>query len=79
MLEMTIADAGAGLPATPRRRGLGSTLITALARQIGATVDTRTSPGAGTSIRLRMPLPVEPRAPDPVATEAVQAGVGGGC
>ncbi len=56
-LELTIADGGVGLPAIQGRRGLGSTLISGLARQIGATVETRGSPGAGTTFSLRMKLP----------------------
>ena len=45
------------------RRGqvlaLGSTLIAALARQIGATVETCSRPGAGTTITVRMELPAD--------------------
>jgi PAS domain S-box-containing protein len=56
-LELTIADGGVGLPAIQGRRGLGSTLISGLARQIGATAETRGHPGAGTTFSLRMKLP----------------------
>jgi PAS domain S-box-containing protein len=59
-LSLVIADGGAGMPVgIPRRRGLGSTLIASLSRQIGATVDTDSRPGAGTTVRLAMPLPTE--------------------
>jgi PAS domain S-box-containing protein len=74
MLEMTIADAGAGMPAAPTRRGLGSTLIAALARQIGATVDTTSHPGAGTTVCVRLKLPAETGAPPGPVSDAVAAG-----
>ena len=73
MLEMTIADAGAGMPATPVRRGLGTTLIAALARQIGATVDTRSGPGAGTTVCVRLKLPAATGAPPGPVSDTIAA------
>jgi two-component sensor histidine kinase len=54
---MTIADDGMGLPETPVRPGLGTTVMTALARQIGATLTTQSEPGAGTIVALQLALP----------------------
>jgi PAS domain S-box-containing protein len=56
-LHMTIADDGMGLPETPVRPGLGTTVMTALARQIGATLTTQSEPGAGTIVALQLALP----------------------
>jgi PAS domain S-box-containing protein len=56
-LHMTVADDGAGLPATPSRPGLGTTVITALTKQVGATRTTQSTPGSGTSVSLHLVLP----------------------
>jgi PAS domain S-box-containing protein len=56
-LEVSIADGGKGLPATPQRTGLGSAVVAALARQIGATVNTASQPGAGVTVTVRLALP----------------------
>jgi two-component sensor histidine kinase/PAS domain-containing protein len=56
-LQMVVADDGVGLPATPLRRGLGTTVITALTRQIGAEAATQSAPGQGTRVTIRMKLP----------------------
>jgi len=67
-LTMTIADDGAGLPAAPAPPGLGSLLVATLARQIGASVTTRSEPGRGVRVVVRL----EPPAPTPArpATDA---------
>jgi two-component sensor histidine kinase len=49
---MTIADDGMGLPETPVRPGLGTTVMTALARQIGATLTTQSELGSATIVVL---------------------------
>jgi PAS domain S-box-containing protein len=54
-LAMTIADDGAGLPATKPRAGLGSSVVAALARQIGAAVAISSAPGAGTTVTVTLP------------------------
>jgi PAS domain S-box-containing protein len=56
-LRMVVADGGRGMPAGPRRLGLGSSVIAALGRQIGASVATNTLPGEGTVIAVWLPLP----------------------
>jgi PAS domain S-box-containing protein len=56
-LELRISDNGAGLPATAKRQGLGSTVMSALARQIGAAIDTVSAPGQGVAVTVRLPLP----------------------
>jgi two-component sensor histidine kinase len=71
-LELVIADDGKGLPPAPRRPGLGSSLITALGRQIGATVTTDSAPGAGVTITVRLPLAADE---GNAATAAAGAGV----
>lgn len=53
---VTVADDGVGLPGGDAAPGLGGTIVKALGRQIGAIVETRTAPGAGTSVTLRLPL-----------------------
>jgi PAS domain S-box-containing protein len=54
--EIVVADAGVGIAATASPRGrLGSTIIRALAGQIGAEMDVTSAPGQGTSTRLRVP------------------------
>jgi two-component sensor histidine kinase len=55
-LRMIVADSGAGLPVSPMRTGLGSTVITSLARQIGATIVTRSFEGGGTTVTLTKKL-----------------------
>lgn len=53
-LSVVVADTGTGLPAAPARRGLGSTIIAMLARQIGAEIDSRSVPGAGVTVTVRL-------------------------
>jgi two-component sensor histidine kinase len=55
-LSMIVADGGAGLPVSPIRPGLGSTVITSLARQIGATIDTHSVAEGGTTVTLSLKL-----------------------
>jgi len=56
-LEIVIADDGVGLPPAPpeARQGLGTTIIRALARQIGAEIEAKSEPGEGTSVTIRLP------------------------
>jgi PAS domain S-box-containing protein len=56
-LTMTVADRGRGLAAAGRP-ALGTTVITMLARQIGATVNRESAPGDGTIVTVRLPLPL---------------------
>jgi len=64
-LRVVIADAGRGLP-TAARRGLGSSVIATLSRQIGARVSAESSPGTGTVVTTRLPFaPVEDAAASP--------------
>jgi PAS domain S-box-containing protein len=53
-LAMVITDDGVGLPAGTVRRGLGSTVVTTLARQIGATAAVASEPGRGTTVTIRL-------------------------
>jgi two-component sensor histidine kinase len=59
-LHMSVADGGAGLLVTPVRPGLGTTVMTALAKQIGATLNTQSKPGSGTTVALHLTLPGVP-------------------
>jgi two-component sensor histidine kinase len=56
-LDITLADNGKGLPATPQTPGLGSTVITMLARRIGATVRTESTNGTTVTVTLTLPQP----------------------
>jgi two-component sensor histidine kinase len=56
-LRMIVADGGRGLPESPMRPGLGSTVVTSFARRIGATIDTRSAAGDGTIVTLALKLP----------------------
>jgi PAS domain S-box-containing protein len=52
-IAIAVADQGQGIPAESRGgRGIGSRIIAAVAKQIGATVDTISGPD-GTTVRLR--------------------------
>jgi PAS domain S-box-containing protein len=57
-ISLVVADRGRGLPDgppnAPRRQGLGSSVITALAKQIGASVSTESSAGRGTAVTVRL-------------------------
>jgi PAS domain S-box-containing protein len=53
-LEIVIADGGVGLPATPSRPGLGTSVVKALSNQIGAVVTTESRPGSGTTVTVRL-------------------------
>jgi two-component sensor histidine kinase/PAS domain-containing protein len=57
-LTMTVADDGVGMAVAERPSGLGTTVITALARQTGATVERRNTPGGGMAVTLTVPLGV---------------------
>jgi two-component sensor histidine kinase len=56
VLDLTVVDDGVGLGPNGSPKGLGSTVVTALARQVGATVDRTSIPGCGTTVSLRMKL-----------------------
>lgn len=56
-LHMIVSDEGAGLSVTPMQPGLGSTVVTSLVRQIGATVGTSCPPGGGTCVAIALKLP----------------------
>ncbi len=60
VLEMTVADRGRGQDG-PLRSGLGATVMSSLARQIGATLVTASASGAGTSVSVALNL----RRPEP--------------
>jgi two-component sensor histidine kinase/PAS domain-containing protein len=60
LLRMTIADGGAGLPVSPLRPGLGTTVVRALAKQIGAAITTQSEPGRGTTVCVSMRLATGP-------------------
>jgi PAS domain S-box-containing protein len=55
-LAMTVTDDGVGMPATPTRSGLGTSVIDTLARQIDATVTRRSTPGEGTTVHVHLRL-----------------------
>jgi PAS domain S-box-containing protein len=55
-LSMTVRDSGKGLPGTPAQQGLGSTVVAALARQIGASTTSQSAPGQGTRVTISMRL-----------------------
>jgi two-component sensor histidine kinase/PAS domain-containing protein len=57
MLQMTIMDDGVGLPETPVRHGLGTAVMTALTKQIGATLSTQSHSGLGTTVTICLELP----------------------
>ncbi len=63
VLAMIVADDGVGLPATPPRAGLGTSVIDTLARRIGATVIRHSKPGGGTRVCVRLSV-TETAAPD---------------
>ncbi len=53
---LTVADDGVGFDASEvRSRSLGLTTMSERARDIGGTLDVDSSPGAGTTVRLRVP------------------------
>ncbi|MGH6829130.1 MAG: sensor histidine kinase [Rhizomicrobium sp.] len=53
---LTFADDGVGFDTARIRKGLGSRLIEAFARQLAAELDVETAPGKGTRIQLRFPV-----------------------
>jgi PAS domain S-box-containing protein len=53
-LIVTVTDNGGGMPASPRRAGLGTTVVSAMAKQIGATVEIDSKPGGGTAATIRL-------------------------
>jgi len=56
-LNVVISDFGVGLPPTPPAApaSLGTTIVSALARQIGAELHVQSRPGQGTSVSIRLP------------------------
>jgi two-component sensor histidine kinase/PAS domain-containing protein len=56
VLRVSVADGGAGLPAGPVRRGLGSTIVRSLAAQIGGEVRIEGAPGRGTTVVVSLRL-----------------------
>ncbi len=63
-IRIEIADDGAGMPeaAAAEQPSLGTTIVRALVRQIGAEQEIDSNPGQGTTVRLRLPRqPAESR------------------
>jgi two-component system, NarL family, sensor kinase len=59
-VELVVTDDGAGFDAdraTHETGHFGLSVLVDLAREAGATLDLATAPGAGTSLRLRVPVP----------------------
>jgi two-component sensor histidine kinase len=55
-VEVTVSDEGVGMdPAAPRTESLGTTIVRALTRQIGAELTLSSAPGRGTTVTLRLP------------------------
>jgi len=71
-LVVTVADDGIGSAAGAAGRGLGSTVIEALARQVGAGVAVETGPGRGTATTISLVIG------DPAAAEGMPAAASGG-
>jgi two-component sensor histidine kinase len=69
VLEVEVRDDGSGMPAGGgRASSLGGDLVRTLSARIGATVETESAPGQGTTVRLRMPrslAPAEDAEPQP--------------
>jgi two-component sensor histidine kinase len=53
---VTIRDMGSGLPGAAQSAGLGQTIVQGLCRQIGARIETTSTPGVGTVAALRLPM-----------------------
>lgn len=53
---LTFGDDGIGFDEGKIRRGLGSKLIEAFARQLSADLDIETSPGRGTHVQVGFPV-----------------------
>ncbi len=58
VLGMTVADDGVGMADALAPSGLGSTVVAALGRQVGATLHRQSRPGQGMTVKLRLPMPV---------------------
>jgi PAS domain S-box-containing protein len=56
-ISLVVADNGKGFPADARRIGLGSSVIAALSKQIGAAISTDSAPGTGTAVTVRLDAP----------------------
>ena len=55
-VTLTVSDDGVGFDSTgAARKGLGSKLMSAFSRQLGAELTIDSAPGEGTNIRLHMP------------------------
>jgi len=62
MLEITVRDSGQGIvPTSTESRSLGTTIVNALANQIGATLSVASKLAQGTIVTLRLPR----QAPEP--------------
>jgi two-component sensor histidine kinase len=58
-LEVTVSDRGIGMGEAPSPGSLGRELVRAMAAKVGAEVATRSMPGAGTEVTLRIPRGAE--------------------
>jgi len=55
-IKVAVSDAGVGYLQDESRPGLGSTVVQAMARQIGAALSVRSAPGTGTCVTLTLAL-----------------------
>jgi PAS domain S-box-containing protein len=57
ILALTVADDGIGMAGAVSSSGLGTTVVAALGRQVGATLERESAPGRGMTVKLRLPMP----------------------
>ena len=61
MARVSVEDAGVGMPASSRRSGFGLLALRERVESLGGSLETRGTPGHGTTVVVRLPTAPPPR------------------
>ena len=60
MARIAVEDGGVGMPPRAKRHGFGLLALRERLEQLGGSLETRTAPGSGTTVVVRLPALLRP-------------------